>query len=54
MGFIKFENDITPPVNGHFFKCNYYIEVNGFPSTIPNNDLKIDIDFYDGEQYFKD
>lgn len=53
VGFIKFENDITPPVNGRFFKCNYYIEVNGSPSTVPNNDLKIDIDFYDGEQYYR-
>lgn len=50
IGFIKFENDITPTVNGNLFKCNYYIEVNSINPTIPES-CKIEIDIYDGEHY---
>ena len=27
VGFIKFENDITPPVNGYYFNCEFNTKI---------------------------
>ena len=56
IGFIKFKEDITPPVNGYYFKCKFNIEIEiQFPESILNMKRKIKhkIDFYDGEKYVK-
>ena len=55
IGFIKFKEDITPPVNGYYFKCKYYIKINvkmeeDF-SINQKKEIKSDIDFYDGKEY---
>ena len=54
IGFIKFEENVTPPVNGYYFKCNYNIKVEIHMSgMIFNQDksIKNKIDFYDGNDY---
>ena len=28
VGFAKFSKNITPPVEGYYFRCNYYIKIN--------------------------
>ena len=56
IGFIKFINDITPPVNGYYFKCDYYFKSNiNISGIIINNEksLKIKLDFYDGKKYIQ-
>ena len=54
IGFIKFIKDITPPVDGYYFKCDFNIKVDGqmaldFGKTL----LKEKIDFYDGDEYIQ-
>ena len=56
VGFIKFKKDITPPVNGYYFKCEFNMKiVIGIPGIILTNNqvIKNAIDFYDGEKYIK-
>ena len=54
IGFIKFAQDITPPVNGYFFNCsfNFKVEIH-MSGMIYNQDksIKNQIDFYDGKDY---
>ena len=54
VGFIKFSKNITPPVDGYYFKCNYYIKINVKISGIILNrkrNLKTKIDLYDSDEY---
>ena len=55
IGFIKFKNNITPPVNGYYFKCDYTlkmdIEVSKKIKDYNQNIIKKTIDFYDGKEY---
>ena len=57
IGFIKFKNDITPPVDGYYFKCDYNlkldIKLTGCLSYYNNNILKTKIDLYDGNEYIE-
>ena len=57
IGFIKFKNNITPPVNGYYFKCDYNlkldIKTSQFIQDISKNVLKNEIDFYDGNEYIQ-
>ena len=57
IGFIKFKNDITPPVNGYYFKCDYNlkidIEVSKRILDYNKNVFKNKIDFYDGKEYIE-
>jgi hypothetical protein len=57
IGFIKFRKDITPPVNGYYFKCDFTlkidVEVSGPYSNGKKEVLKNKIDFYDGENYIE-
>ena len=57
IGFIKFKNDITPPVDGYYFKCDYNlkldIKLTGSLSYYNNNILKTKIDLYDGNEYIE-
>ena len=54
IGFIKFRKNITPPVNGYYFKCDFNlkidVEVSGKFSDGKKEVLKNKIDFYDGEK----
>ena len=54
VGFIKFANNIVPPINGYFFKCNYNIkiklEINGIILSSKKY-LKTKVDLYDSEEY---
>ena len=54
IGFIKFAQDITPPVKGYYFKCsfNFKVEIH-MSGMIYNQDKSIKnlIDFYDGKDY---
>ena len=54
IGFIRFAQDITPPVNGYYFNCNFNfkVEIHMF-GMIFNQDksIKNQIDFYDGKDY---
>ena len=57
VGFIKFINDIIPPVNGYFFKCDYYFKSNiNIEGVILNSEksLKIKLNFYDGIKYIQE
>ena len=54
IGFIKFKNNITPPVDGYYFKCDFNLKVDGknaldFSKIL----LKEKIDFYDGDVYIQ-
>ena len=54
IGFIKFAQDITPPVNGYYFNCSFNLKIEVHMSgKIYNQDksIKNQIDFYDGEDY---
>ena len=54
IGFIRFAQDITPPVNGYYFNCNFNFKVEIHMSgMIFNQDksIKNQIDFYDGNDY---
>lgn len=54
IGFIKFAQDITPPVGGYYFNCsfNFKVEIH-MSGMIYNQDksIKNQIDFYDGKDY---
>ena len=54
VGFIKFENDITPPVNGYYFNCEFNtkieVEIAGIILN-RNKYLKTQIDLYDSGEY---
>ena len=54
VGFIKFGNDITPPVNGYYFNCEFNIKVEVEITGIilnRNKFLKTQIDLYDSDEY---
>ena len=54
VGFIKFAKDITPPVEGYYFKCDFNIKIEVLISGIilnRNRYLKTQIDMYDSEKY---
>ncbi len=54
IGFIKFDENITPPVDGYYFNCHYNIKAEVHMSgMIINQDraIKNRIDFYDGNDY---
>jgi hypothetical protein len=54
IGFIKFSKNITPPVKGYYFKCDYNIKIKVKISGIFLNrkrNLKTKIDLYDSEEY---
>lgn len=53
VGFIKFKNNITPPVDGYYFKCGFTLKVD-IEETFTKNILKQNIDFYDGSEYIND
>ena len=56
VGFIKFPQNITPPVNGYYFNCNFKVKIEANISGIilnRNKDLKTQIDLYDSEEYIK-
>ena len=50
IGFIKFKNNITPPVDGYYFKCDFNLKVDYNSSK---NLLNEKIDFYDGDEYIQ-
>ena len=59
VGFIKFKENITPPVNGYYFKCDFNLKIETMiPGLISNSDskkaVKLKLDFYDGEKYILD
>jgi hypothetical protein len=54
VGFIKFTKDITPPVEGYYFKCDFNLKVEIQISGIilnRNRYLKTKIDMYDSDTY---
>ena len=54
MGFIKFTKNITPPVEGYYFKCKYNLKIEVEISGIilnRNKCLKTQIDMYDSDEY---
>ena len=55
IGFTKFPEDITPPIDGYYFKCNYYLKIEVHSSGIARNVVYVNnkIDFYDGYEYIK-
>ena len=56
VGFIKFAKNITPPVNGYYFKCNFNIKIEVHISGMiinRNKYLKTEIDLYDSDEYIK-
>ena len=56
VGFIKFPQNITPPVNGYYFNCNFKVKIEANISGIilnRNKNLKTQIDLYDSEEYIK-
>ena len=54
IGFIKFKNNITPPVDGYYFKCDFNLKVDGKNALdFSKNLLKEKIDFYDGDIYIQ-
>ena len=51
IGFVKFKEDITPPVNGYYFNCSFNIQIEiQFPDSFINMNrmIKHKTDFYDG------
>lgn len=53
---MKFIRDITPPVQGYYFNCQYNFKINIHVSGIifdQEKQMKTDIEFYDGEEYVK-
>ena len=54
VGFVRFIRDITPPLNGYYFNCNYNFIINihiaGFVMD-QDKTIKKDIEFYDGDDY---
>ena len=56
IGFIKFIDNITPPVNGYYFKCQYNVKIIiHIAGVILDQDkiFKSEIDFFDGEEYIQ-
>ena len=56
VGFIKFKENITPPVSGHYFKCDFNVKIIiKIPGLINYDDqtIKNKIDFYDGLEYIE-
>ena len=54
VGFIKFEKDITPPVNGYYFNCEFNMKIEVEIAGIilnRNKYLKTQIDIYDSDEY---
>ena len=54
VGFIKFAKDITPPVEGYYFKCDYNLKIEVEITGIilnRNRYLKTQIDMYDSDEY---
>ena len=56
IGFVKFIKNITPPVNGYYFNCNFNFKINIHISGVvldQEKSLKNIIEMYDGEEYIK-
>ena len=56
VGFVKFVKDITPPVHGYYFNCDFSFKVTiHISGMIYDKDkaIKTDIEFYDGAEYIK-
>ena len=56
VGFIKFGKNVTPPVRGYYFNCNFNVKIEVHISGIilnRNKYLKTQIDLYDSEEYIK-
>ena len=56
IGFIKFRGNIAPPINGHYFKCNFNLKITTKIPGLVSNDtkfIKTKIDFYDGQEYIE-
>lgn len=56
VGFVKFVTDITPPVHGYYFNCDFHFKIKvHFSGLIYDQDktFKTDLEFYDGEDYIK-
>ena len=54
VGFIKFGSDITPPVNGYYFNCEFNMKIEVEIAGIilnRNKYLKTQIDIYDSDEY---
>ena len=54
IGFIKFGEDITPPVKGYYFNCEYNVKIEVEIEGIiinRNKYLKTQIDLYDSDEY---
>ena len=54
VGFIKFAKDITPPVEGYYFVCDFNMKIEVQISGIilnRNKCLKTQIDMYDSDEY---
>ena len=54
VGFIKFGQNITPPVNGYYFNCEYNMKIQAEITGIVlnrNKYLKTQIDLYDSDEY---
>ena len=56
VGFVKFVRDITPPIHGYYFNCDFNFQVTIHISGMiydQDKTLKTNIEFYDGEEYIK-
>ena len=54
VGFVKFAKDITPPVDGYYFECNFNMKIEVQVSGVilnRNKYLKTQIDMYDSDEY---
>ena len=54
VGFIKFSKNITPPVEGYYFNCNFNMKIEvQITGVILNRNryLKTQIDIYDSDEY---
>ena len=54
VAFIKFAKNITPPVDGYYFECNFNMKIDVQVSGVilnRNKYLKTQIDMYDSEEY---
>ena len=54
VGFIKFSKNITPPVSGYYFECNFNMKIEVQISGVilnSNKFLKTQIDMYDSDEY---
>ena len=57
VGFIKFAKNITPPVEGYYFICEFNMKIDVQISGViinRNKCLKTQIDMYDSEKYISD